>query len=698
MATYKLTCIRKEQTVASGRDNRSLSLPGFQKMLRKGMMFSVLWSVSVCASFWNPLLSQNLEISEICAANETVLKDPDFGKYADWIELYNPTDEAIDLSTYYLTDNRKKLFKWKFPENTVIQHRAYLIVFADDKDTILHASFKLAKEGEFIGLFAADSSVVDSFSFPVQVSDVSFGRHPDKKGTLQFFDLPTPSQANSTIGFSGVMKPPEFSHEPGIYQHPFYFNVNKQQPGDTILFTDDGSNPSRISNHFKDSILISKTTVINAFTVKNNFIPSSLQTATFVVRENPNFLPVVSISTAPANLFSDTSGIYVVGNNGSTGYCDNIRKRNYCQDWERPAYFEYFDENGTRQVAMPVGIKIHGNCSRNAPQKSLAIFARKRYGKGKISYPLFKDKPHLTEFEAVILRNAGNDNNRSLIRDGLTTRIIHEKMDIDWQAYQPVTVYLNGMYWGIMNLREKLNEHYLASNHNIDAETIDYLEEKAKVRYGSSHSFLELMEYLKTVNLSDESNYQMVVEQIDIESYINYMITQIYVGNTDWPRTNWRHWRKRSPEGKWRWVLYDTDFGFGLTPNSLNHNTVEHATRTLTPENPFEPSGAFIFNKLLESETFREQFLNTFLHHLETTFHPEQVLPVVDSLVKEIEKEIPLHAQRWRMDMEAWNKEIQTIRRFVAERHNIVLGHLEQFFENDLAIDTSISYMHRNTE
>lgn len=394
--------------------------------------------------------------------------------------------------------------------------------------------------------------------------------------------------------------------------------------------------------------------------------------------ERKHTLPVVSISMNPEDLFDDSTGIYVIGKNGAIGYCNNALRRNYCQDWERAASIEYMDFQTDERYLSQAGIKIHGNCSRNFPQKSFALFARKKYGNGKFRHPFFPDK-EIDGFEALLLRNSGNDNNRSMFRDGLMSELAREAGSIDYQACKPVSVYINGEYWGIYNLREKLNEHYISDNHGIAPDMLHMFKDTDKLVHGEIDAMEPLIAYLRKNNPAEHSHYEWIQNELDVASFIHYMIAEIYCANTDWPSNNVKYWRPKSGQGKWRWILYDTDLGFGLNGTGYSLDMFEWLKERAGNERKYLPNTLIIFMELLKSAEFRTEFSKTCLLQMGTVYRPSSVVSKIDSIRNNLEEEMGFHAERWGMSLTSWYSEIETMKEFAEKRPGYLLDQMNRF-------------------
>jgi hypothetical protein len=143
--------------------------------------------------------AQQLKINEIMASNTATIAS-DLGNFGDWVEVYNPTNNAIDLAGLYFTDDIATPTKYQFPNGsatTIVPANGFKLVWADDSAQLLHANFKLSTAGETIAFFAADGiTLIDSISTGVQTTDISYGRTTDGGAAWTTFTTPTPEASN----------------------------------------------------------------------------------------------------------------------------------------------------------------------------------------------------------------------------------------------------------------------------------------------------------------------------------------------------------------------------------------------------------------------------------------------------------------------------------------------------------------------
>ncbi len=448
-------------------------------------------------------------------------------------------------------------------------------------------------------------------------------------------------------------------------------------PGATVYYTTDGGEPSgSVDDRFvlpydHSPISVNSTTVLRARAFKFGYRPSRIVTHTYFIDERVT-LPTVSLATDPMYLWDRYEGIYVSG-----------ADRNFEKDWEKPAHLELFESSSDRGFAMDIGLSIHGGWSRRLPQKSLAVFSRKAYGPDRISYRLFPDS-QTSSYKSFILRNSGNDWAYTMLRDAMMQTLVKDRMDIDFQEYRPVVVFLNGEYWGIHNLRENINRHYLESLYGIDGKKVDLLEGNGTVLEGDAQHYNAMIKFLESSDLTTLESYDQLKSFLDVDEYINYQIAQIYFGNTDWFDDNIKYWRPKEPSGRWRWILFDTDYGFNLPralkPSPPHHNTLKMAT------------DSFLFAKTLENRRFRNEFIQRFAGHLNTTFKANRVIRIIDSLQVQIASELPRHISRWRdfpapyygdpfSSVEEWEGNVEELRSFARQRVDYIRRHISRRFD-----------------
>ena len=616
-------------------------------------------------------------INEILVCNNSVTYDPHFYNFSDWIEIYNGGSTEVDLMGYTLTDDMQIPDKYRIGYHLNIGSHGRTVIWADGESWYPHTNFSLDCDGELVALFDPNGVLVDSLRYGVQHPDISYGRYPDGSNEWYYIGEPTYSKSNLPGVKDGerVSDYVVFSQEGGFYPGPVLVTLMTSSPTATIRYTTNGTWPDKGSEVYDAPITISENTVLRARAFEDGFLPGLVSTVTYFVDEKPT-LPVISLSTDPSYFFNSRYGIYVVGTNGVAGNCVDSAV-NFNQPWERAVNMEYFLPEGQCKVNQVVGVKIAGRCSRTRTIKSLGIYSREKYGKVGIEGVQFFNSKTLDSPKDLLLRNSGTECYSTYLRDGFMQTLVMDRMDLDFQAYQPVTVYINGRYWGIHNLREKMNEHYVESNYGIDPQSIDLLEYNTISDYdmiiqGDSSLYNQFLLYIKHHDLRIPENYEYVKSQMDVNEFMNILIANIYFENEDWPNNNNKFWRQRIPEGKWRWYMFDLDFGFGYWPRS--GNTVEWVFGRA-------PDSEIAFN-LKSNAEFRNEFIQRMASHLNTTFLTERVLNVLDSLKSNIDQEMYHHIERWGSPWshEKWESNIKEMADFAMGRTPVVISQMMQEF------------------
>jgi len=554
----------------------------------------------------------------------------------------------------------------------------------DLKPQLLHTNFKIKQDGEYLSLCNPQKQIIDEVDERKILTDISWGRKPDGSENWFLFDKPTPGKSNTSNGLTDIAKDPEFNISSGFFDGPIDLELITESVAN-IYYTTNGDEPTINSQKYSNLISVDSTMVIKAKTIDPNLLTSNTIINTYFINE-PTELAVISLSTEPENLWNDTTGIYVTGTNGISGYCSSS-PRNWNQDWERPAHIEFYEPNREPGFELDCGIKIGGACSRLYPQKTLAVYTRSEYGFSKIKYQLFQDKD-IEEFNNMNIRNGGQDWWRAIIRDPFMHQVVAGQMDVDWQSYRPVSLFINGEYWGIHGLREKHNEHYIAENYNIDPDSIDILKSNASLVQGTATHYNQMMNYIKTNNMNISDNYEYIKTQMDVNNYIDYQIAEIYFANIDWPGGNIKYWRPQTDDGKWRWILFDTDLGFGAhgmgqySSNSLANATSPTSTYYANPS-----WSTLLFRKLLENDTFKNEFAQRYCVHIGTTFDSYRVRNILDSLYSLVVDEIPRHRTRWSESQSYggydWQGHIEIMEEFAILRPKSARSHLATKFNLD---------------
>lgn len=631
------------------------------------------------------IYSQAVVINEIMSSNTKTIYD-EAGDASDWIELYNMSGDPINLNGYYLSDDSLDLKKWQFGD-VVIAPKACFIIFASDKDTNLvywHTNFKISASGEKIILSDPDGTIVDQVDVPASLSDFSWARISD--GSIQWiFQTPSPGSANTGDEMLGYADTVAVSLPGGFY--PSAISVELSAGESNIYYTLDGGDPDSAAFKYAGPINISKTSVLKAISMSAKHLPSPVIYHSYFINAESD-LPVISLISDPVNLFDHNYGIYANGP-GWTPTPPN-RGANFWMDWERPAHVQFFDEEKKLGFSKNCGIEIYGAYTRSFPQKSFSVKFKNDYDATALEYPLFPGFD-VTTFKSFILRNSGNDFQYTHFRDAMMQTLIKD-LDIDYLEYRPAAAYINGEYWGIYNIREKISEHYIANRHGIDPDNIDMLEGNMKVVHGDAQHYTELINYISNHDMSTDEAYSYVDSTIDLDNCLLYWAAQAYYNSQDWPANNLKYWRERSQNGKWRWLLFDLDFGFNLyetTGQSENHvYYIFSGVETRPGSNP--PWSTFLPRKLVENPKIRTQYVNLVADLLNTNFKSDRVVNIINQMAAHIAKEGVKHRQRWGISQSTFNSHLQRMTAFAQERPGYLRDFIRNFFNSGADVGITI--------
>ncbi len=623
-----------------------------------------------------------LRITEIMPNNVSFVMDESYN-YSMWVEVQNFSSSMENLSSYYFTDDRNNLKKWNAPYKWFDANK-FLVLWFEREERAGHANFKLDPSGGKLYLVKNGSIIIDSLKYPEQYRNISYGRKTDGGNEWVYFEQPSPGASNNNK-LSAVKRcsKPVFSLKNGFYASSQTFSFTAPAYGDTIFYTKDGSEPTRNSSRYikGSNINITATSIIRAKTISYGKLSSDIATSTYFINQRDPGLPVVSIVTDHKNLFDNTIGIYCNGTNGITGN-GQTTPRNYNQDWDRPVNFELFDTTGLSVLNQEVDIKILGGWTRANGLKSLAISPKNKFGDNRLRYDFFAATKPNRKYKDIQMRNSGNDFGNTMMRDAFIQSVTMHRMDLDYLAYEPAVIFINGQYYGIENLRERSSSDYLYSNYGLDDGDVRIIEATnlgvdTDKDIATDPEYLELCQFVKSVDIVSADGYEQVCKKIDVDEFINYMIAQIYIGNTDWPYNNVKMWKVKGID-KWRWIYFDTDFGFDS--GRTNHNSLTFAlgenSSGIIGGYSIQPEWSVIlFKRLMLNETFKNKFIDRFAIHISTTYKPDRVIHIMDSISSKISNEITYHKSRWGLSNN-FTSTLNSMKSFTNARGNNVLNHI----------------------
>ncbi len=606
-------------------------------------------------------------------------------------------------------------------ESTTIQVTSYI---ARNRGHEPHASFKVDKDGGALYFMNAEGAMLDSVRFGSVPTGASWSR--DGAGKWGF-SAPSPYGNTSGEVFVEQVKVAEVNIPPsGFYSSA----VTATFPAGTRC--EQGGKEPNANSPAVQTMNVSATTVLRCRAYVGGSYPSEEINRTYVFEQQPS-LAAIFVTTDPLSMFSPDSGLYMTGNGASM--MDPKKGANFWSNRELPVYVEMFEPGKPKTPAFGImgDYKITGQYSRAKEKKSFAITLREEYGDKRLKYSLFPDYPELKKFKAFSLRNFGNNSGDDYLRDRLGTSMT-EGLGVDYQRGRYVVVYYNGKYYGIHDLRERNNEYYYETKYGYDPNDIDLLETSAsgtdEASTGSSADYKAMIDWLRSNSLSSDANYKKVADQIDIDNYINYMQAEMFLNNSDWPHNNIKKWRVASQKTKWKWFLYDTDFGFGVSYNTQNGNVFSYVTN----ENGTNGMGGFNFGdfgggmggdigggmggnwgggmggqqpqmaagastsvhtilmiRLLENEGFKNAFINRFSVLLSMNFSSERLLKRINDLQSQVESEMARDQQFWNYNASSMSNNLETIKNFAQSRQATIREQMVSFFSLSSPVEMTLT-------
>lgn len=458
---------------------------------------------------------------------------------------------------------------------------------------------------------------------------------------------------------------------------------------------------------------VPKSTVVRAKTIKPGAMSSPVVTKNYFISTEGNnsfSFPVIAINIDENKLFDYNDGIYVAGQDFDEWRSDNLDETdngesfaNYLRrgdDAEKKANFSYFYQ-GQEVISQDIGLRTNGGFTRLLPNKSLRVYGNK-FGNENLAFPFFGEENN-NSFKTLILRNSGNDTEVTYFLDAFIHKST-EHLKFDTQDYKPAIGFVNGEYWGVINIRERYDKHYFKRVYNIDDDELDYLEigGAVEVKEGTIDHYNNMISFVTDNSLADPANYEHIKTLLDPENFADYYITEIFIDNTDWPSNNVELYRKKTStyqpnaaygnDGRWRWALKDTDVGFGLAI-PYTHNNLAHASAVDGPAYPNPEWSTLLFRKMLENEEFRHYFISRFADLLNTTFLPSRMQAIFDNYKNNLAPEMPLHIERWRAmgSMQTWNDYCGGIRSFTDNRPPVQRDHIREKFEIQQNINANLN-------
>ena len=596
-----------------------------------------------------------LKLNELLPANLNGVQDEDADR-SDWLELAGEGS----LAGWSLSTDGKE--RWPLPAQEL---PGIVLLWASGKDRpeSLHTDFKLDAAGGSLFLHAPDGCVADRVDYGRIYADVSYGRTAD--GSWEYFLEPTPGAGNDTESRPDFAKTPTFSKPGGVYAPGLEVEI----VGRRVHYSLDGSPPDEQDLRYEEPIELEaevQPAVLRARAFEVGLLPSRVATATW--SEDPSLLEagvtLIFLTADPPDLFDEQRGIYVYGPDYEPNY--PYFGANFWELWERGVHVELIDGDGQRLLDQDAGIQIAGGYSRAFDQRNFELIARSGYGPESFAGPLFKQE-EILDFSRLYLRNGGDWCSTQLVDAGVQAlfRDAEGRRDpqVDAQAYEPALVYINGEFWGLYELKERLDEGYIAGHHQEDPEDLDRIklgwthDANWELEQGDWQAF-DALELLAAGDLSEPEAYKEFVSRVDVDNFILSNMAHGWIGNTDWWGNNIRMWRPHDEDGKFRWMVYD--FGHGWPDWRYDHLSV-----TTTGSWKGLPIGA-----ALRNPAFKERFIQLHADYLNSRMRGSSAAALVRGLADQLRPVMSRQRARWcgEESVEAWEAAVAYAEEYAQRR------------------------------
>ena len=574
----------------------------------------------------------------------------------DWAELVNTSPAAIDLSGMGLSDNPARPRKWQFPSGASIPAGGTLLVsLAGEGATTkapYNAGFKLST-GETLALALADGTVIDRVTLYAQPLNTSYGR-ANGESRYRYFADPTPGAPNAGQSYARQAAKVRFSERGGLRSESSLTVALSSDGGAAIHYTTDGSEPTASSPLYTAPLNLTATTAVRAVAVEDGALPSEPSAATYVLGESHPGMYTVCVSGDRDALIGPSGCI-------NTGF-----KKDDCD-----VYVEIYGADGQPIIGQACNFMVSGHSSREKyPQKSFRLKARSEYGDSRFRGKLFTNRD-TTEFKSLTLRASGQDNQETHMKDSVLAALAADT-GVMYLESEVAVVYIDGEYWGLYNLRERVTPVAVAQFEGWSDPDDLILLRRTSPEQGSAESYVKLMKWVASADLSDAQSMETLRQYVDVENYLDYVALEMYLSNLD--LSNVRTYCNPKLGAKWKWILFDLDMSFHVDRNTPRDWLTPGGVGTITQQDNT------LFVKLMQDPATRDYFLRRMGELMRTTFSAENVVSRIEARYNLIAPEMEANCARWGWSLSSWQKAGSKFVSYAKSRPKKMVGYLTESF------------------
>ena len=551
-----------------------------------------------------------------------------------------------------------------------------------------HTNFTLKGSGEFVYLSNPSGNLLSSLYVDCQTAGISRGRTPDASSNCVLFGVPTPgSSNNSSIAYQNFLLDPVISVPSGSYSATQYITIdNPNGAGSQVRYTLDGSDPTPSSELYNGTaipVFFSSVVKVRAFA--EGILPSEIVASSILLGVD-HVTPIVSISTPIENLY------------GEQGIFDN-----WSRDWQRQTQVSYLDSNENLRFTSRAAMQIDGGWggSRYQPQHSFRLeFDNSVLGDGTIYDSIIPFRRNRTKYSNFYLRNGSNQYLIFPYKDAFQNQAMSGTTKNYYSAWRPVSVYINGGYFGLYELREKMDAEFFEVHDGADPDSLDILSLSAwygfalrSVHGAPVQTFID--RYLQFYQLDQAApNYWDLADQyFDLEYYADYIIAESWMGNQDWPGNNIKIMRSNKTNFRYRFCTIDMELC--LQPNGWTSAGDDHISYLLSQsqDNPF----INVWLKSIQNNRFKDYFINRFADLINTEYHTDRLLPLEQYFFDQTAVEMQNLYARWGDpgdvpgQMTNFYNNHLTFRNELSARSNYVRQHIKNNFDLPNIVDLQLN-------
>lgn len=551
----------------------------------------------------------------------------------------------------------------------------------------IHQRSSTSSDMSFALTLTADShtsrTTLDTVTYTQQVSDVSCGRDATDPSIWVQYAESTAGTANGGPIVSDVrLTSDDTSVTPAAGFYDTDQTITLSSSGGDIYYTLDGSNPTTSSTRYTVPFTITDTTIVRARAFESGKVPGAILTSSYLYDETFNGLPIISAVADPETLFGDVIGIYNNMHEPVTSGMNEVYKGK-----DAPGHIEFFPVNGSAGFAVNGGFRIGGeNNWGSHDQKALNFSLRGKYGDDEIKYDLFPGSG-IPIHSAITLREGGDDWDDAMLRDAMWNTIAKNQINAETNTLQPCVVFLNGLYWGVYNIRSRWNKQWFFENYGVDSGDYNHIgyghftssDTTLGAFDGDTTEWTELLEFIDANDIDQPGPWAFVESRVDIDSFIDFVVSESYANNTSWGH-NREMWKANAPGSKWRWLLADMDRTFKLS--SLNANEFADILREDA-----------LLVRIKNQPQFKARLAQRFAAHVASTFEPTRIAGIVDTLGALITPELTRHKERWPDSIDPAQQaiDIQEIKDYATQREANVYPEIANELSLDSAVDLTLA-------